>query len=48
MYGKFVEAFNQRGHTTESQRGEGLMVYFNDLPAQNKATIHLILDHLMR
>jgi active breakpoint cluster region-related protein len=48
MYPKFVEAFNHRSHTTEAQRGESLMVIFAELPMQNRSTINLILEHLMR
>lgn len=45
---QFFDTFNQFTNTNESARIDSLQVVFNDLPQPNKATISLILDHLIR
>ncbi|KAL7031589.1 hypothetical protein ACKWTF_007067 [Chironomus riparius] len=47
-YQKFFDTFNQFTNTNETARIEALQTIFNELPQPNKATIGLILDHLIR
>ncbi|XP_070506398.1 active breakpoint cluster region-related protein isoform X2 [Chironomus tepperi] len=47
-YQKFFDTFNQFTNTNETARIEALYKIFNELPQPNKATIGLILDHLIR
>ncbi|CRL04369.1 CLUMA_CG017461, isoform A [Clunio marinus] len=47
-YQKFFDTFNQFTNANEAARIEALQVTFNDLPQPNKATINLILEHLIR
>lgn len=45
---QFFDTFNQFNNSNETARTEALLVIFNELPQPNKATISLILDHLIR
>ncbi|XP_055586270.1 active breakpoint cluster region-related protein isoform X2 [Uranotaenia lowii] len=47
-YPKFFETFNRHSNLNEALRIEALQKIFAELPQPNKATIHLLLDHLMR
>ncbi|XP_038104088.1 active breakpoint cluster region-related protein isoform X3 [Culex quinquefasciatus] len=47
-YPKFFETFNRHSNLNEASRIEALQKIFAELPQPNKATIHLLLDHLMR
>ncbi|XP_065089098.1 active breakpoint cluster region-related protein isoform X2 [Ochlerotatus camptorhynchus] len=47
-YPKFFETFNRHSNLNEALRIDALHKIFVELPPPNKATIHLLLDHLMR
>ncbi|XP_055523365.1 active breakpoint cluster region-related protein isoform X1 [Wyeomyia smithii] len=47
-YPKFFETFNRHSNLNEASRIEALHKIFAELPQSNKATINLLLDHLMR
>uniref|UniRef100_A0A182Q2L8 Uncharacterized protein n=1 Tax=Anopheles farauti TaxID=69004 RepID=A0A182Q2L8_9DIPT len=47
-YPKFFEAFNRHSNLSEGNRIHELQRIFAELPQPNKATINLLLDHLMR
>uniref|UniRef100_A0A1Q3G3K9 Putative rho gtpase-activating protein n=1 Tax=Culex tarsalis TaxID=7177 RepID=A0A1Q3G3K9_CULTA len=47
-YPRFFETFNRHSNLNEASRIEALQKIFAELPQPNKATIHLLLDHLMR
>ncbi|XP_055637377.1 active breakpoint cluster region-related protein isoform X2 [Toxorhynchites rutilus septentrionalis] len=47
-YPKFFETFNQHSNLNEASRIGALQRIFAELPQPNKATIGLLLDHLMR
>ncbi|XP_058443873.1 active breakpoint cluster region-related protein isoform X2 [Malaya genurostris] len=47
-YPKFFETFNRHSNLNEASRIEALHKIFLELPQSNKATIGLLLDHLMR
>lgn len=48
LYPKFFETFSRYSNNNESERIRELLLIFDDLPAPNKASIHHILDHLIR
>uniref|UniRef100_A0A182XYA9 Uncharacterized protein n=1 Tax=Anopheles stephensi TaxID=30069 RepID=A0A182XYA9_ANOST len=47
-YPKFFDAFNRHSNLSEGTRIHELQRIFAELPQPNKATINLLLDHLMR
>ncbi|XP_053678645.1 uncharacterized protein LOC128729022 [Anopheles nili] len=47
-YPKFFDVFNRHSNLSENTRIHELQRIFNELPQPNKATINLLLDHLMR
>ncbi|XP_058176649.1 uncharacterized protein LOC131291453 [Anopheles ziemanni] len=47
-YPKFFEVFNRHSNLSEATRIQELQRIFVELPQSNKATINLLLDHLMR
>uniref|UniRef100_A0AAG5D1F2 Uncharacterized protein n=1 Tax=Anopheles atroparvus TaxID=41427 RepID=A0AAG5D1F2_ANOAO len=47
-YPKFFEVFNRHSNLSEATRIQELQRIFVELPQPNKATINLLLDHLMR
>ncbi|XP_049536157.1 uncharacterized protein LOC125951357 isoform X2 [Anopheles darlingi] len=47
-YQQLFDAFNQQTYTNEAARIHELQRIFADLPQPNRATINLLLDHLMR
>lgn len=47
LYPALLESFNQSENNLV-RRHEQLRQHFNKLPQQNKATVQLILDHLIR
>uniref|UniRef100_A0A182ML70 Uncharacterized protein n=1 Tax=Anopheles culicifacies TaxID=139723 RepID=A0A182ML70_9DIPT len=47
-YPKFFDAFNRHSNLNEGTRIHELQRIFAELPQPNKATINLLLDHLMR
>ncbi|XP_058817435.1 active breakpoint cluster region-related protein isoform X2 [Topomyia yanbarensis] len=47
-YPKLFETFNRHSNLNEASRIEALHKIFMELPQSNKATISLLLDHLMR
>ncbi|XP_052899721.1 uncharacterized protein LOC128306307 isoform X1 [Anopheles moucheti] len=47
-YPKFFDAFNRHSNLSEGSRIHELQRIFAELPQPNKATINLLLDHLMR
>lgn len=47
-YPKFFETFNRHSNLNEALRIDALQKIFAELPPPNKATINLLLDHLMR
>ena len=47
-YPKLFETYTKFSNINDHLRVEALQKIFTELPAPNKATIHLILDHLIR
>lgn len=47
-YPKLFDAFNRHSNLSEGTRIHELQRIFAELPQPNKATINLLLDHLMR
>lgn len=48
LYPKFFETFSAFSNNNETARINELLKVFEELPQPNKASINLILDHLIR
>lgn len=48
LYRRFIETFNKFSSMNENDLNNELHKVFDDVPAPNKATINLILDHLLK